>query len=61
MTPDDPQDRERAPGTGSDDYWATELSPGEEPVVTGTLFLVILLLMFTGAIWVILYLRLLER
>lgn len=52
---------ETAPATGSGEYWDTELSPQEEPDVSGTLFLVILLLMFTGAIWLIIYLRLLER
>ncbi|HWV58245.1 MAG TPA: hypothetical protein VNZ57_12400 [Longimicrobiales bacterium] len=58
---DDPLERETAPGTGSSDYWDTELSQEEEPDVSGTLFLVIFLLMFTGAIWLIVYLRLLER
>lgn len=50
-----------APATGSDDYWATELTKEEEPVVTGTLFLVIIILMIIGAVWVIMYLRLLDR
>lgn len=52
---------ERAPATGTDDYWQTELAPGEEPVVTGTLFLVVVLLVIIVAVWVIMYLRLLDR
>jgi hypothetical protein len=44
-----------------DDYWKRELEPKEEPVVTGTLFLVIIILMIIGAIWLIMYLRLLDR
>lgn len=37
----------------------TELSPEEEPVVTGTLFMVMIILMIIGAVWVIMYMRLL--
>ena len=50
-----------APASGADDYWKTELLPGEEPVVTGTLFAVIIILMIITAVWVIMYLRLLDR
>ena len=50
-----------APGTGSVDPAKTELAPGEEPVATGTLFLTILILMLIGAIWVIVYARLINR
>lgn len=50
-----------APGTGSADPAKTELAPGEEPVATGTLFLTILILMLIGAIWVIVYARLINR
>ena len=50
-----------ATGTPADDYWTTPLAPGEEPVVTGTLFFVIIILMIIGAVWVIMYLRLLDR
>lgn len=39
----------------------TELAPGEEPVTTGTLFFVVILLMIIGAVWVIMYMRLLDR
>jgi hypothetical protein len=37
------------------------LKPGEEPVTTGTLFFVVILLMIISAVWVIMYLRLLDR
>lgn len=50
-----------APATGTSDYFAIELLPEEEPALTGTLFLVIVLLMIIAAIWGILYFRLLER
>ena len=47
--------------TGSDDPSATELNPEEEPRTTGTLFLVMIILMIIGAVWIIMYLRLLDR
>lgn len=50
-----------APGAGPADPAPTELTPGEEPVATGTLFLTILILMLIGAIWVIVYARLINR
>jgi flagellar biogenesis protein FliO len=49
------------PTTGSDRPEDTELTPEEEPRATGTLFLVMILLMVIIAIWLIMYLRLLER
>jgi flagellar biogenesis protein FliO len=49
------------PATGSDDQRDTELRPDEEPTTTGTLFLVMIILMIIAAIWVIMYLRLLDR
>ena len=49
-----------APPTGSADPSKTELLPEEEPVVTGTLFLVMIILMIIGAVWVIMYMRLLQ-
>jgi len=39
----------------------TELLAGEEPRTTGTLFMVMVILMIIAAVWVIIYLRLLER
>jgi hypothetical protein len=53
--------RATAPATGADEYWKTEIAPGEEPVVTGTLFLAVVLLLIVAAVWVIMYLRLLDR
>lgn len=49
------------PATGSDYPEETEMKPGEEPTTTGTLFAVMIILMIIGAVWVIIYLRLLER
>ncbi len=37
------------------------LEPDEEPVVTGTLFLMIILLMIIFAIWIVMYSTLLNR
>jgi hypothetical protein len=51
----------RPPVAGTDDPHATELSPGEEPVTTGTLFLTFLLLVVIGGVWVIMYRLLLTR
>ncbi len=52
-------------GTGASDGYGddplTELAPGEEPTTTGTVFLVTVLLVLIVAIWVIMYLRLLDR
>lgn len=52
---------EHAPASGSDRPEDTELSPEEEPIATGTLFLVMIILMIIVAVWVIMYLRLLDR
>lgn len=49
------------PATGSPDPQRTELAPGEEPVVTGTLFLTLIILMIIAGFWVIIYQRLLTR
>jgi hypothetical protein len=50
-----------APATGTTDVRKTELAPGEEPVTTGTLFLTMIVLMIIGAVWVIMYARLIDR
>ncbi|HEX5831321.1 MAG TPA: hypothetical protein VFY16_10100, partial [Gemmatimonadaceae bacterium] len=50
-----------APATGTADVRETELMPEEEPVTTGTLFLMVILLMIVAGFWVILYGRLLDR
>ncbi|MCI0436895.1 MAG: cytochrome c oxidase subunit 2A [Gemmatimonadetes bacterium] len=39
----------------------TELAPHEEPTTTGTVFLVLILLAIIAGIWLIMYLRLLDR
>lgn len=50
-----------APATGTADPAKTELAPGEEPVTTGTLFLTMIILMIIGAVWVIIYWRLIGQ
>jgi hypothetical protein len=50
-----------ATGHDPDDPAAAEIPPGEEPVATGTLFIMVLFLMMTGALWGIVYLMLLNR
>lgn len=50
-----------APATGTGDVRRTELAPGDEPSTTGTLFLTMIILMIIGAIWVIMYVRLIDR
>jgi hypothetical protein len=50
-----------APATGTNDPHATELTPGEEPVTTGTLFLTFVLLVVIGGVWVVMYRLLLTR
>jgi hypothetical protein len=50
-----------APATGSIDPSETELAPDEEPTTTGTLFLMMIMLMIIGGIWVIVYQRLITE
>jgi hypothetical protein len=57
MTPDEPP----APATGAVDPRQTELPPEEEPIVTGTLFLTMLILTVIGAVWIVVYSLLLHR
>jgi flagellar biogenesis protein FliO len=52
---------DQTPATGSERPDHTELSPEEEPQATGTLFLVMIILMIIVAVWLIMYLRLLDR
>lgn len=56
-----PPTGERAPTTGSDVPEDIELHPDEEPNATGTLFLVTIILMIIVAVWLIMYVRLLDR
>lgn len=50
-----------APATGSTDPDQTELSPEEEPVTTGTLFLTMIILTIIGAVWGVAYYLLVSR
>ena len=52
---------EHNPTTGSDRPEDAELTHEEEPRTTGTLFLVMIILMIIIAVWLIMYLRLLDR
>lgn len=51
----------KAPATGSTDPQKTDLEPATEPVVTGSLFLTLLILVIIGGVWVIMYRLLLNR
>lgn len=51
----------QVPATGSADPLATEMSRTEEPVVTGTLFLTLILLMLIFGFWALMYTLLLDR
>ncbi len=50
-----------APATGSDSPRETELGPEDEPDTSGTLVLVMVILMFIAGGWITMYLLLLER
>ena len=50
-----------SPATGTTDPQETELDPATEPVVTGSLFLTLLILVIIGGVWVIMYTLLLHR
>ena len=50
-----------APATGSASRDATELPADEQPVVTGTLFLMMVFLMMVAGFWGIMYYTLLHR
>lgn len=56
-----PTPQQTAPATGAADPARTEMAPEEEPVTTGTLFLTMIMLMIIGAVWVIMYIMLLDR
>jgi hypothetical protein len=59
MTNEDPTTS--SPATGTNDPGATDFTPADEPVVTGTLFLTFLLLVVIGGVWVVVYRLLLNR
>jgi len=50
-----------APATGSRSPRDTEIAPEEEPVVTGALFLSMVLLMLIAGAWVVMFLELVDR
>lgn len=56
---DDP--RPDTPATGSTAPGDTRIAPEEEPVVTGALFLSMVMLMLIAGAWVVMFLTLLER
>lgn len=49
------------PATGTTDPEATHVQPIEEPNLTGTLFLTLLLLMGIFGFWILMYVELLNR
>jgi hypothetical protein len=49
------QEREPLPATGSDAARDTEMAPDEEPVVTGALFLSMVMLMLIAGAWVVMF------
>jgi hypothetical protein len=57
-----PAEREPpSPATGSPNPERTGLTPEEEPVTTGTLFLTMVILTVIGAVWAVAYYLLLHR
>ena len=52
---------DRAPATGSRSPRDTEIASEEEPVVTGALFLSMVLLMLIAGAWVVMFLELVDR
>jgi hypothetical protein len=51
----------KSPATGTTDREETDLHPATEPVVTGSLFLTLLILVIIGGVWIIMYNLLLHR
>lgn len=51
----------KAPATGSTSPKDTEIAPEEEPVVTGALFLSMVMLMLIAGAWAVMFLTLLDR
>jgi hypothetical protein len=54
-------DRPRAPSTGSSSRRETEIAREEEPVVTGALFLCMVMLVLIAGAWVVMFMTLMER
>jgi hypothetical protein len=57
----DDYDKPEVPATGSDIEEETNIMPGEEPLVPGTIFLSLVLLMVIFGFWVLAYVWLIER
>jgi hypothetical protein len=55
------QPANQAPATGSSAPRDTEIAPEEEPVVTGALFLSMVMLMLIAGAWVLMFLTLIHR
>ncbi len=51
----------RAPATGAEEPEKTELSPEEGPIVRGTVFLTLILLMAIFGFWILMYWMMLNR
>jgi hypothetical protein len=56
-----PSGRARAPATGSASPAETELTPEEEPNVSGALFLSMVMLMLIAGAWIVMFVRLVDR
>ena len=56
-----PDEGRRGPVTGSTRPTDTEMSAEEEPVVTGALFLSMVMLMLIAGAWIVMFWRLVER
>ena len=56
-----PPSRDAIPPTPPPERGPDELSPEEEPVTTGTLFIMVLFLMALAGMWGIMYFTLLHR
>jgi hypothetical protein len=52
---------DRAPATGSSSPRDTEIAPEEEPVVTGALFLSMVMLILIAGAWAVMFWTLLGR
>jgi hypothetical protein len=51
----------RAPAPGSPSPQDTEITPEDEPVVTGTLFLSMVMLMLIAGAWIVMFRALVNR
>ena len=49
------------PGPGTTEPQKADLQPEEEPIVSGTIFLTLIILMLIFGFWIIMYITLLNR